>query len=53
MFEDFTTNQLLELRALFAETAGQDDEAEKQADVFLILQCIEEELGIREHKRSA
>jgi hypothetical protein len=53
MFEEFTINQLLELRSLFAETAGQDDEAEKQADVLLILQCIEEELDLRGCGKSA
>jgi hypothetical protein len=37
--------------ALFAETAEQDDEAEKQADAFLILQCIDKELDIRERRK--
>lgn len=53
MFDDYTTNQLVHLRALCADFIEQTDELEKRADAMLILQHIEEELAMRELRQSA
>jgi hypothetical protein len=53
MFEGYTINQLLELRSLCADTIEQADDVRKRADTLLLLDFIDEELAIREHKQSA
>jgi hypothetical protein len=53
MFEDYTINQLLNLRSLCADTVEQADDVHKRADTLLLLEYIDEELAMREHKRSA
>lgn len=53
MFEDYTTNQLLELRSLCADTIELAEDVHKRADTLLLLEYIDEELAIREHRQSA
>jgi hypothetical protein len=53
MFEGYTINQLLKLRSLCADTIEQADDVRKRADTLLLLEYIDEELAIREHKQSA
>ena len=52
MFEGYTMNQLLDLRSLCADTIELADDVHKRADTLLLLECIDEELAIREHKQS-
>ena len=53
MFEGYTINQLLKLRSLCTATIEQADDIRKRADTLLLLEYIDEELAIREHKQSA
>jgi hypothetical protein len=53
MFEGYTITQLLNLRSLCADTIEQADDVKKRADTLLLLEYIDEELAIREHKQSA
>jgi hypothetical protein len=53
MFDDYTTSQLLDLRSLCADTIELADDVRKRADTLLLLEYIDEELAIREHKQSA
>jgi len=53
MFDDYTINQLLNLRSLCADTIELADDVQKRADTLLLLEYIDEELGIRERKQSA
>ena len=53
MFENYTVNQLLDLRSLCADTIESADDVHKRADTLLLLERIDEELAIREHKQSA
>lgn len=53
MFDEYTMNQLVELRAMCADIIEQTGDIQKRADTLLILQHIEEELALREHKKSA
>jgi hypothetical protein len=53
MFENYTVNQLLDLRSLCADTIELADDVHKRADTLLLLEYIDEELAIREHKQSA
>jgi hypothetical protein len=52
MFDGYTTDQLLELRSLCADTIELADDVEKRADILLLLEHIDEELAIREPKQS-
>lgn len=53
MFDEYTTNQLIELRALCADIIERTEGVEQRADALLILQGIEEELAMREYKKTA
>jgi hypothetical protein len=53
MFEGYTMNQLLDLRSLCIVTIESADDVHKRADTLLLLEYIDEELAIREHKQSA
>lgn len=53
MFDGYTMNQLLELRAMCADMIEQTDEIQRRADNLLFLQHIDEELAEREYKKSA
>ncbi len=53
MFDEYTTNQLVELRAMCADILERTDDIQKRADTLLVLEHIEEELVMREHKKSA
>jgi hypothetical protein len=53
MFEDYTTQQLVELRHLCAETARRSHDIEQIADALLIMECIEEELVVRGQSKAA
>jgi hypothetical protein len=53
MFEGYTNSQLLELRSLCADTIELADDVHKRADTLLLLEYIDEELAIREQKKSA
>jgi hypothetical protein len=53
MFEDYTISQLLNLRSLCADTIELADHVQKRADTLLLLEYIDEELAIRERRRSA
>ncbi len=53
MFEGYTTNQLVELRVMCADIIERTDEIQKRADTLLILEHIDEELAMREFKKSA
>ena len=53
MFENYTINQLLNLRSLCADTVERADDVHKRADTLLLLEYIDEELAMRERKQSA
>lgn len=53
MFDEYTTSQLIELRSLCAEIVERTEGVEKRADTLLVLQSIEEELALREYKKTA
>ncbi len=53
MFDGYTTNQLVELRAMCAYIIEQTDEIQKRADTLIILENIDEELAMREQRKSA
>ena len=53
MFEGYTISQLLALRSLCADTIELADDVEKWANTLLLLECIDKELAIREHKQPA
>ena len=53
MFDDYTNKQLFELRSLCADIVERSDEVEKRADALLVLQHIDEELAMRDQKKSA
>jgi hypothetical protein len=46
-------NQLLALRSLCTDTIEQADHIQKRADTLLVFECIDEELAMREQKKSA
>jgi len=53
MFDEYTTGQLLALRSLCADMVELTEGVEKRADTLLVLQGIEEELALREFKKTA
>lgn len=53
MFEDYTTQQLRNLRSLCADIAGQSDTVETRANALSVVEFIDEELMDREQKKSA
>lgn len=53
MFEDYSTQQLLNLRSLCADLAGQGDTLESRADALSVVEFIDEELMDREQRKSA
>jgi len=52
MFDDYTTDQLVNLRILCVDLE-KTQEVRQRADAHLLLQYIEEELALRALKRSA
>lgn len=53
MFEDYTINQLLALRSLCADILERAGDVQQRADTLLVFECIDEELAMREQRRSA
>ncbi len=53
MFEDYNTHQLLALRSLCADLVEQTGDVRQRADTLLVFECVEEELAMREQKKSA
>jgi hypothetical protein len=47
MLDDYTTNQLLELRLLCAGLIEQTEDIRKRADALLLIEYIDEELALR------
>jgi hypothetical protein len=53
MFEDYTTNQLIELRRLCSDTVERTRDVAEAADALMVLEYIEEELMMRNQEKSA
>jgi hypothetical protein len=53
MFDEYTTNHLIQLRSVCIDIIEQLDECEQRADTLLLLQHIDKELAMREYKQSA
>ena len=53
MFEDFTINQLIELRSFCADMIERANGLQNRADTLLLLEHIDQELTTREQKKSA
>jgi division protein CdvB (Snf7/Vps24/ESCRT-III family) len=53
MFQDYTTEELLELRCLCLENIEAVGDVVQRADTLMVLQYIEEELTLRHHTKAA
>jgi hypothetical protein len=53
MFDDYTRNQLLELRNICLSTVERDSTKEETADALLLLEYIDQELVDRERLEAA
>lgn len=53
MFDDYSTQQLLNLRSLCADVAVHSGTAESRANALSVVKFIDEELMDREQKKSA
>jgi len=53
MFDDYTIEQLINLRLLCAAAIEKNEDIEQRADALLLLQYIEEELAIRLRRKTA
>ena len=53
MFQDYTLEELLQLRCLCIENIEQTEQVAARADLLLILQCLEDELTLRQLHNAA
>ena len=53
MFENCTTDKLVELRSLCADMIEETQDTRKRGDALLLLKRIDEELAMREVKQAA
>lgn len=47
MFDDYTTDQLVELRAMCADVIERAEDVEHRADALVVIEHIDQELAIR------
>jgi hypothetical protein len=53
MFDEYTTDRLVELRSLWTVMIEEAEDIERRADALLLLERIDEELAIRDSKQAA